>query len=71
MCVGASIREKAVVANVNDSVWALNGDTVAINCHHVATSGDIWSQRAPDGTESAAPGSVRVARRSLYRFLYL
>ena len=57
---GASTREKSVLANVNDSVWALNGDTVTINCSHPATSGDIWSQRAPDGTESASPPAVRV-----------
>ena len=59
--VGASTREKSVVANVNDSVWALNGDAVVLNCRHPATSGDIWSQRAANGTESAAPGPVRVA----------
>ena len=62
--VGARTREKAVSgvpANVDDSLWALNGDTVVLNCRHPATSGDIWSQRAPDGTESAAPGPVRVA----------
>ena len=44
---------------MNDSVWALNGDTVVLNCSHPDTSGDIWSQRAPDGTESASPPAVR------------
>ncbi|XP_065834333.1 neural cell adhesion molecule 1-like isoform X2 [Oscarella lobularis] len=56
---GATTREKAVVvANMNDSFWALNGDAVVLNCTHPATSGDIWSQQATDGTESAVPRAL-------------
>ncbi|XP_065828469.1 uncharacterized protein [Oscarella lobularis] len=59
--VTGSTREKEVEANVNDFVWALNGDTVLLNCSHPATSGDTWSQRAANGKESPAPPAVRTA----------
>ncbi|XP_065826314.1 neural cell adhesion molecule 1-like isoform X2 [Oscarella lobularis] len=57
---GASSREKDLAANVDDSVWALNGDTVVLNCSHPDTIGDVWSQRAPDGTvSSVSPAAVQ------------
>ena len=53
---------KVVVADVNDAVWAFNGDTIVLNCSHPATSGDVWSQRTPDGTESPGPPTVRTPK---------
>ena len=45
---------------MDDSVWALNGDTVVLNCNHSDTIGDVWSQRAPDGTvSSVSPAAVQ------------
>ena len=60
LCVGAITREKKLAANVDHSVWALNGDTVVLNCSHSDTLGDSWTQRVPDGTVSpVSPAAVQ------------
>ncbi|XP_065826349.1 uncharacterized protein [Oscarella lobularis] len=57
---GAITREKKLAANVDHSVWALNGDTVVLNCSHSDTLGDSWTQRVPDGTVSpVSPAAVQ------------
>ena len=58
MCVGATRRGKELAANVNDSVWALNGDTVVLNCSHPATAGATWNRKATDGTVSAVSSTT-------------
>ena len=46
-------REKSLVRNVDDSIWALNGDFVRLICNDRATAGGVWTRRGRNGTETA------------------
>ena len=48
-----AIREKTLVRNVDDSIWALNGDSVRLICNDPSTYVGFWSRRWRNGTETA------------------
>ena len=45
-------REKVLVENANDSIWALDGDSIRLVCRHSRTSISQWFRRSANGVET-------------------
>ena len=45
-------REKVLVQNADDSIWALDGDSIRLICRHPRTIISQWFRRWPNGTET-------------------